>query len=49
MHRANEAPGRSAVVEHIKHTRRSMKFSNTHRLARVNVYMDSLVKEAIEI
>jgi hypothetical protein len=44
-----DEPERSAVAKHIVHTGHSMKFSNIHRLARVNGYMDSTVKQAIEI
>ena len=44
-----DQPVKSAVAEHIIDTGQSMKFNNICRLARVNGYMDHLVKEAIEI
>jgi hypothetical protein len=40
---------RSAVAEHVMHTRHSMEFSSIHRLARVKGYMDGIVKEDKEI
>jgi hypothetical protein len=42
-------PERSAVAKHITDTAHGMKFSNIHRLAREKGYMDSVVKEVIEI
>jgi hypothetical protein len=42
-------PERSPVTEHIKDTGHSMKFSSTHRQARGKGYMDSIMKEAVEV
>jgi hypothetical protein len=42
-----DQPEKSAAAEHIIHTGHSMKFNNSIRLARVNSYKDSMVKEAI--
>ena len=44
-----DQPEESAVGELIIHTEHSMKSNNINRLARVNSYKDSMVKEAIEI
>jgi hypothetical protein len=42
-----DQPEKSAAAELIIHTGHSMKFNNINRLARVNSYKDSMVKEAI--
>jgi hypothetical protein len=44
-----DQPEKSAVAEHIIDTGQSMKFNNIYRLAKVNGYVDHLMKEAIEI